>query len=105
MCRGGRDGASRRNRQRPRIHPAGNSAPWAWGHGLFLLSTEASRWGMRRDRRTRIWFEPNVSSVADRHQTNRREIMTDSNATILRRAYAAFNSGDMDTLIEIFDKG
>jgi ketosteroid isomerase-like protein len=27
------------------------------------------------------------------------------NAAILRRAYAAFNSGDMDTLIEVFDEG
>ena len=30
---------------------------------------------------------------------------TDENAAILRRAYAAFNSGDMDTLIEVFDEG
>jgi ketosteroid isomerase-like protein len=29
---------------------------------------------------------------------------TDENAAILRRAYAAFNSGDMDTLIEVFDE-
>src|SRR5438445_12907402 len=28
----------------------------------------------------------------------------DENAAILRRAYAAFNSGDMGTLIEIFDE-
>src|SRR5437899_3427965 len=28
----------------------------------------------------------------------------DENAAILRRAYAAFNSGDMDTLIEVFDE-
>jgi ketosteroid isomerase-like protein len=28
----------------------------------------------------------------------------DENAAILRRAYAAFNSGDMDTLIETFDE-
>ena len=28
----------------------------------------------------------------------------DENADILRRAYAAFNSGDMDTLIEVFDE-
>jgi uncharacterized protein len=28
----------------------------------------------------------------------------DENATILRRAYAAFNSGDMDTLLEVFDE-
>ena len=29
---------------------------------------------------------------------------SDENATILRRAYAAFNSGDMNTLIETFDE-
>jgi ketosteroid isomerase-like protein len=28
----------------------------------------------------------------------------DENAAILRRAYAAFNSGDLNTLIEIFDE-
>src|ERR1700730_359598 len=28
----------------------------------------------------------------------------DENAAILRRGYAAFNSGDMDTLIEVFDE-
>jgi ketosteroid isomerase-like protein len=27
----------------------------------------------------------------------------EENATILRRAYAAFNAGDLDTLVEIFD--
>src|ERR1700704_6515214 len=33
------------------------------------------------------------------------ETMTaDENAAILRRAYAAFNTGDMDTLIEVFDE-
>jgi uncharacterized protein len=28
----------------------------------------------------------------------------DENAAIMRRAYAAFNSGDMNTLIELFDE-
>ena len=28
----------------------------------------------------------------------------DENAAIMRRAYEAFNSGDMDTLIELFDE-
>jgi ketosteroid isomerase-like protein len=28
----------------------------------------------------------------------------DENAAIMRRAYDAFNSGDMDTLIELFDE-
>jgi ketosteroid isomerase-like protein len=28
----------------------------------------------------------------------------DENAAILRRAYAAFNTGDMDTLNEVFDE-
>ena len=28
----------------------------------------------------------------------------DENAVIMRRAYEAFNSGDMDTLIELFDE-
>jgi ketosteroid isomerase-like protein len=37
--------------------------------------------------------------------SSRGETMTaDENATILRRAYAAFNTGDMDTLIEVFDE-
>jgi ketosteroid isomerase-like protein len=29
----------------------------------------------------------------------------DENAAIMRRAYAAFNSADLDTLIELFDEG
>ena len=29
----------------------------------------------------------------------------DENAAIMRRAYAAFNSGDIDTLIALFDEG
>jgi ketosteroid isomerase-like protein len=29
----------------------------------------------------------------------------DENAAIMRRAYAAFNSGDMNTLIALFDEG
>ena len=29
----------------------------------------------------------------------------DENAAIMRRAYEAFNSGDMDTLTEVFDEG
>ena len=29
----------------------------------------------------------------------------DKNAAIMRRAYAAFNSGDINTLIELFDEG
>jgi len=29
----------------------------------------------------------------------------DDNAAIMRRGYAAFNSGDMDTLVELFDEG
>jgi ketosteroid isomerase-like protein len=29
----------------------------------------------------------------------------DQNAAIMRRAYAAFNSGDIDTLIALFDEG
>jgi uncharacterized protein len=29
----------------------------------------------------------------------------DENLAIMRRGYAAFNSGDMDTLIEVFDEG
>ena len=29
----------------------------------------------------------------------------DENVAIMRRAYAAFNSGDIDTLIALFDEG
>jgi uncharacterized protein len=29
----------------------------------------------------------------------------DENAAIMRRAYAAFNSGDIDTLVALFDEG
>jgi uncharacterized protein len=29
----------------------------------------------------------------------------DENAAIIRRGYEAFNSGDMETLTEIFDEG
>jgi uncharacterized protein len=74
------------------------------GSGLFLVAIEATRWGIRCDRRTQVSFELKVSSASD--QNNGQEvIMTgDNNAAVLRRAYAAFNSGDMDTLVEIFDE-
>src|SRR6185503_2387980 len=40
-----------------------------------------------------------------RRPANRREARgADENAAIMRRAYEAFNSGDMDTLVELFDE-
>ena len=33
------------------------------GYGLFLLDSEATRWGIRHDPSTQVWFDLNVSSV------------------------------------------
>ena len=33
------------------------------GYGLFLLESEATRWGIRHDPRTQVWFDLNVGSV------------------------------------------
>jgi anti-sigma regulatory factor (Ser/Thr protein kinase) len=31
------------------------------GYGLFMIDAKATRWGIRRDRRTRVWFELDVA--------------------------------------------
>jgi ketosteroid isomerase-like protein len=45
-----------------------------------------------------------VSRADSTNQQGEATMSADENAAIMRRAYEAFNTGDMDTLIEIFDE-